>query len=239
MASQIESIPASLSEPDPPRAPNEYERYRAVSASAVGSLILGVLSIVALVEWILAVVPLLGIVLGTLALVKIRRHRDELTGAVLARVGVVLSLLFWVGGWSWMTFAYLTEVPEGYERMTWSVLQLPADAPPAPNGTVRLIPASADDWDQKRVFVKGYVFPGAQRENLREFVLVPDRGTCCFGGQPKLTDMILVRLVGPEPVDFSLFQRKLAGTFKVNRHQMKSFDKVGGVVYELEADYVR
>ena len=40
----------------------------------------------------------------------------------------------------------------------------------------------------KPIFIKGYMHPGvASMGKVNHFILVPDMGTCCFGGQPKPT----------------------------------------------------
>ena len=53
---------------------------------------------------------------------------------------------------------------------------------------------SYKELDGKKVFIKGYMYPSSQMTGIREFVLCRDNGTCCFGGQPRLTDMIRVKL---------------------------------------------
>ena len=68
----------------------------------------------AILDWTLVAVPVAGLVLATVAWLKVRRHADELTGAGLAMTGFALSLLFLVVGPSWLTYVYLTEVPDGY-----------------------------------------------------------------------------------------------------------------------------
>jgi hypothetical protein len=81
------------------------------------------------------------------------------------------------------------------------------------------------------------VYPGSQTEKLKKFVLVPDMKTCCFGGQPKLTDMIEVTLKDPLRVDFSYKRRGIGGVLKVHK-SMQSRQQLTGVVYELQADYL-
>jgi hypothetical protein len=63
-------------------------------------------------------------------------------------------------------------------------------------------------------------------------------GTCCFGGQPKLTDMIQVTLADPLRIKYSYQRRKLAGVLKVDR-RLKPISGLKGVYYQLEADYVK
>ena len=51
----------------------------------------GVLSILSFLGWSMAILPLLGVLLGLRALWSIRRTPDELTGTRLAVAGVALS----------------------------------------------------------------------------------------------------------------------------------------------------
>lgn len=206
--------------------------YRALCSTAVASFVVGVLSIVAFLDWTLAVVPVCGIVLGGVALLQIRRSHGELTGHLLARLGVAFSLLFGTAGASWQSYVYLTEVPDGYERITYAALQHAEGEP----GTA--VPASAQALDGKRIFVKGYVYPGATKTGITQFILVRDNGVCCFGGTtPKQTDMIQVTLKDPLELTYSDQLRKLAGIFRVD--PAIAVDGVGGVLYQLEAEYLK
>ena len=92
--------------------------------------------------------------------------------------------------------------------------------------------------NEKKVFVKGYVYPDERRTKIKQFVLVPDMGSCCFGGQPKLTDMIQVTLRDPQRINFSYRRRKLGGVLRVDT-QFKPVSGVNGVYYQLDADYVK
>ena len=67
--------------------------------------------------------------------------------------------------------------------------------------------------------------------------MVPDMGTCCFGGQPNLTDMIEVTLADPLRIDYSRWRRGVGGTLRVHK-TMQSRNELTGVVYQLEADYL-
>ena len=68
--------------------------------------------------------------------------------------------------------------------------------------------------------------------------MVPDMKTCCFGGQPALTDMIEVTLRDPLRVDFSYTRRQLGGILKVTPYK-KAVSGLDGVYYQLDADYVK
>jgi hypothetical protein len=215
-------------------ANDEYQPYRAVSKAAVLSLALVFLSLLAIVFPMLLVLPATGLLLGLLARRNLRRYPRELTGRGIAWVGTVGCGLLLVGGSIYHLAVYLTEVPEGYERITFESLQVGEEDLAA--GTNLPL-----DLNGQRVFVKGYVHPGvSSMGKIRRFVLVPDMGTCCFGGQPALTDMIEVRIVGDaEGVRYSTRKQRLAGTFHVRTQLRKVAGGLTGGYYELEADYVK
>ena len=210
----------------------DYDQYRVLSVSAVSSLVLALVSLPALLFVRLAIVPLVGLILGLRALRQIRQRPEELTGKGVALAGTLLSLAVFVGSVSLATLNYVTEVPEGYQRISFVDLQPVRERPDIP-----VSPASLD-LNGQRVFVKGYVYPDDTGGDLQRFVLVPDMGTCCFGGQPKLTDMIEVTLKDPLRIRYSVMRRKLAGVLKVDTEK-KPVSGLDGVYYQLEADYVK
>lgn len=203
--------------------------YRALSPLAVVSLSCGLLSIVALLDWPLAIVPGVGIVAGLWSLARIRSRPDELAGGRLALWGVALSLAFVSVGWGRLGYIYYTEVPEGYERIGFSQLQ------PDPRVRDQIFPPGALALDGQKVFIKGYVMPGPQTTGIRAFVMVPDSGTCCFGGTPKLTDTLKVKLLEPLTFDYDgIRQHGVAGVLRVIPQAAST-----GAIYYLEADYMR
>jgi hypothetical protein len=211
-----------------------YQPYRAVSKAAVICVVLALLS---LLGWLTpTALPLaaVGLLSGLLALGKIRRYPNELTGRTAALIGVVLNSLTLLGGIAFHSYVYATEVPDpdNTERISFNDLQ------PDPKTPHAALPQRAFELNGKRVFIKGYVLPGDQQYGIKRFILVPDMGTCCFGGNPALTDMIEVTLRDPLRVDFALRKRKLAGIFQVDG-QLRPAAGGRGVAYRLDADYVR
>ena len=211
---------------------DELAQYRALSGKAITALVLAVLSVAALLFAAMLVIPLAGIFVALSAMLSIKNRPDELTGMKPAKAGLYLSLLIFVAATALHVTVYATEVPDGYRRISFRQLQ------PDTQFSNEPIPPSALELDGAKVFIKGYVYPGAQQRNLKSFVLVPDMRSCCFGGQPKLTDMIEVTLCDPLRVNFSYGRRRLTGVLKVNK-QLKSMASLQGVYYELDADYVR
>jgi hypothetical protein len=160
------------------------------------------------------------------------RHRtDELTGLPLAKAGLALSVVSLVGGFGWLSYELATECPDGYDPISYSSLQ------PGPDDPADRIPPSALDLDGKRIFIKGYVYPGKQTDGIETFLLCRDRGECCFGGDPKITDRILVQIVGPQRLTYKPTLQRVAGTFHVQPGT--AVDAGGAVLYRLEADYLK
>jgi hypothetical protein len=216
----------------PDRMDDFSEPYRALSASAVVSCVLGLLSILAFADFWLGLIPFLAIATGVFALRKIKSAPEEFTGLNLAKVGLALGIVFWLGGTSWLSYVYATEVPDGYERITYRMLQ------PGDNDADGAIPAQAASLDGKRVFIKGYIYPPpGSPPYVTRFLLVRDKGDCCFGGNPKITDRILVDIAPPGRLEFNQSLRKLAGTFRLQPSE--AVDAEGGVLYRLEADYAK
>lgn len=217
---------------EPNSIEDDYRQYRALSTLAVVSFVAGVLSVLTFVGWSLAAIPMVGIVAGVLGLRQIRANPDAYTGEHFALVGTLLCGLLWAGGWSRLAYVHATEVPPGYERISYDDLQIDPDDP------ATFPPAKAVALDGKNVFIKGYVYQptGGQTSGLKRFILVRDKGQCCFGGNPKITDMIEVRLKGELEAEFNMQVRKLAGTFHLGAGQ--SMHGLSGALYHLEADHL-
>lgn len=221
-----------MSELRPPEA-DQYQQYRTLSFLAVVSLVFGVISIpcavAASLNPFLLIFPFIGLLIGFMAVLKLRNRTDEFTGLGLAKAGLMLSTVLLLLGTGYASYVYATEVPAGFTRLRFSELQ-PVVTFPRPWSP------KAEEMIGKNVFVQGYLYPGKQRKGIKQFILVPDLGTCCFGGQPKVTDMIQITLDDPKRVDYSMSRRNLAGEFKLGEVQA---EKVGNVIYHLSASYVK
>lgn len=215
---------------EPSRAP-EGEAYRTLCSLSVASLVCGVLSALVVFGWTLGVIPLCGLLLGRAALKRIRRSPEELSGAALARVGMGLCLAFWAAGSLWLYWAHAKEVPHGYTEVGYEELQ--GDA--ATGG--RSIPKRALDLDKKKIFVKGYMYPGRQQLELRQFIISRDNGRCNFCmPNPTPTDLVHVTLAGDLRTDYTTHIIALGGTLHVETDPEKIARK--GTAYHLDADYI-
>jgi hypothetical protein len=206
--------------------------YRAVSRSAVAAMVLSVLGLLAFWFVPLLVLPTVSILLGVVSLAQFRRYPDEITGKPIAQLAMFVSIATLVGATALHIYIYCTEVPEGYERISFSQLKSPyieLDYPPE----------SAMALNGKQVFLKGYILPTSVTSgSANRFVIVPDIATCCFGGQPKLTHMVEVQLTGDAIAKFRLKQVRLAGTLRVDSH-IEPHATLQGTFYQLKADVYR
>jgi len=207
--------------------------YRALSIAAVTSLALGFVSACALLTIYLAIIPLSGILVGLYAVLQIAKRPRELTGRSVAIAGIVLSTVLLIASGSLAAYTYATEVPEGYQRIFYSQLQ------PEEGKIDQKVPPLAEKLDGEKVFIKGYVFPGKQRQGIKTFLLVRDKGDCCFGGNPKLTDRIQVTLSDPERLKFDPYLHKIAGTFRLVKDPGEAVDASGDVYYYLDDGQLR
>lgn len=205
--------------------------YRSLCTTAVVSLVFGIASILAMLDWLLLVLPATGLLFGFMAILKIRRYPEELSGSGAARAAVGLSLAFAAVGIGWNWYAQISEAPEGYQSISYADLQ-PGKGDPSAD-----IPRAALDLEGKRIFIKGFMYPGAEKSGIKRFILCRDNGTCCFGGPaPKLTDMVDVKLGDPLEAEYRTRPTRVGGVFHVIRSAA-----AGGLdaVYHLEADYFR
>lgn len=207
------------------------ETYRALSGTAVAALAFALLSPLAFFGWWLLCVPLIGLVLGLVALNDIRRRPADLTGRGLALAAVVLAAICLGGATTTLSIIYATELPPGHERLSYAALQPAAGDPPT------AIPPTAVALDGRDVLLKGYMYPGSRTRGIVQFLLVRDQGDCCFGGNPKITDRVLVQLADPAGIEFSPRLRKVAGRFRIEPTGTSTLD--GGVLYHLDQARLR
>ncbi|TWU20467.1 hypothetical protein Pla52o_43450 [Novipirellula galeiformis] len=208
--------------------------YRAVSRAAIASMIFFVLALPGLIPTFspLLILTAVGVAAGIVGLRATKQFPDEFGGGALAKFGLIANAALLLCGVSLHVYIYLTEVPEGYTRVPFQELQQPQSVPDSPT-------RFAYDIDGEKVFIKGYIHPASGGGALRQFILVPDLGTCCFGGQPKSSDMIEVTVAHGKNVKAGLTKRKLAGKFQLNRAPQKLTDFDNNIFYRLKADQVR
>ncbi|MGQ0633834.1 MAG: DUF3299 domain-containing protein [Planctomycetaceae bacterium] len=196
--SQVLTERQDTAPPPETASPDEFD-YHPIPPLAPIALFLGVCASAGLLVIPGLAIGVVGFAAGAICAWQIRRSDGELGGRWLARLGCALSAVFLVSGIVWHSYVYATEVPEGYERVSFPALskQMPEIKD---DGSID-VPAEVAALDGKPIFIKGYMYPTRQKTGIQEFVLVKDTGQCCFGGNPKLTDMIVVQFQDGMTVD--------------------------------------
>lgn len=213
---------------------NEFT-YRAMSRSAFVSLLLALLSTLAFFFFPMMFLPILAGLLAVSAIVTIKRRPLELTGYPMAVAALVLSVIVFAGASSYHAYVYATEVPEGFQRIGFSDLKARPD-----HLAQTPVPPEAIALNGEKIFIKGYIHPAVMGSGpIQDFVLVPDMGTCCFGGQPALTDMIEIRLTGDLTTQYNRSKRKLAGVLKVSNRQRETIGGLKGGYYHMDVEILK
>ena len=189
-------------------------QYRPMPPLVPISMAFVCLSMLAGLSDLLLIVPLVGIVLAFIAYYQISRSRGELSGGPLAITSLVLMLGIFIAFASLHLHSYATEVPQGFQRVNFNS-DISLKGFPVQNGQMGVHPDVAK-LSEKPIYLKGYMFPYRETQGLTSFVLCKDSGECCFGGQPKPTDMILVHMKGGKTVNFHEKQLVgVAGTLRI------------------------
>jgi hypothetical protein len=217
-------------------AVDEDFEYRPLPIMAPTSLFLGLFASVALLSWYGVGLALLAAIFAALAWRHMAANPGEYAGEWLPKAGLACSLFFASSGSAWHVYDYIVELPEGYKRV--SFYWLSSQQPILADGAVSL-PQEVADLDGRNVYIKGYMYPMQQYRGLTEFVLCRDSGDCCFGGQPKITDMIVVRFENGMTVNHREKQLVgVGGTFRIAPGASLASESLSGI-YTIEGTHFK
>jgi hypothetical protein len=213
-------------------APAQEFEYRPVPALVSVAGAFAFFSLTAFIlDWLL-LVPVVGIMLAAIALGQIRRSSGAYGGEKLAWVLVAVMAVQLASAAGLHAYAFATEVPDGFQRVSF-----PNDISQYELKTVdgRLqIPEPVQVLDGQPVFLKGYMYPKRETEGLTQFVLCKDMGQCCFGGNPKPTDMIVIKMDKGLRANQRTGLVSVAGVF----HTQADIDEEGlNPVYQLDCSF--
>jgi hypothetical protein len=187
--------------------------YKPIPPLAPVSALLGICALSGLLSPLGLAFAIFGFALGFMALLQIQRAEGDLGGRKLAGLGVVMSGVLLVSGTALHIYWYKTEVPEGYQRISFGA-DISKKGFVVEDGEGRVHPDIAA-LDGKKLFVKGFMYPEQNPEGISTFVLCRDNGECCFGGKPKLTDMIKVKLSAGMSARYTPHMVSVAGVFRL------------------------
>ncbi len=205
--------------------------YRPLPPLAPVSLLLGLCAFSGWLSPLGLVFAIFGVILGIVAQRQICAADGGFSGKGLANAGVVLSALLFVSGVGLHIFWFATEVPEGFRRISFST-DISKKAFVIQNGYTTVHPDIAA-LNGEKLFVKGYMYPEMRQDGLESFILCRDNGACCFGGQPKLTDMIRVKMTEGQTVRHNPNLVSVAGDFRLNAGDVGELKPA----FELDASY--
>ncbi len=189
-------------------------QYRPVPVLAPVSVVIGVCSIISFASVLGLAVAVLGVVLGAFGVWQIRRAAGEFGGKTLATTGLCLSALFLVSGSSLHAYNYATEVPEGHLRVHF-LNEISKKEFVVENGQRQIHPDVLPFVGEK-IYIKGYMWNNRMVSGLTSFVMLKDNGKCCFGGDPALYDMMVVRMQNDQTVDYRPGMIAAAGVLRAN-----------------------
>ncbi|MEZ6060577.1 MAG: hypothetical protein R3C19_09465 [Planctomycetaceae bacterium] len=172
----------------------EFDDFSYVPVSPWGpiTLVLGIGSLTGFFGIFGLGLAVIGIVIGIAAWARIRASAETVKGMKFVAVGLVLSVLSLTLGSAKMAHAYSTEVPEGHQRVNFP--RDISDKQFVYYGSQRRLHPEVAPLVGEKIFIKGFMYQTQKDDGLTEFVFLKDNGECCFGGQPKPFDMMLVRM---------------------------------------------
>ena len=217
--------------------PDEVTDYKSLTASSVGSLILGVLSALIFIDMMFVIFPLMGIVLGVMAVRTILKATTELEGLGIASAGVGLCATLLVAGSVYHAYQARHADPFGYVRIEWSDLLADPRTGRIPDNILRLAPHLDEQGNLQPatpILIEGYMHYTTHQTGLRSFMLIHARRGPFCPPTPNPSQMIDVTLSGDLRVSYRTGRIRVGGTLTVNPDPAP-----GTTPYSLRADVLR
>lgn len=221
----------TLDSPLDPSLENEFN-YRPLPPLVPVSASFVIFSLAAFAWDLFLVIPVVGTILAILAWRQVAASQGAYSGEGLARATVILLPAILLAAIGLHAYSFATEVPEGFRRVSFAS-EISEKGFINDNGRLK-VPDEVAVLAKEPVFLKGYMYPTKQAHDLKSFVLCKDSGDCCFGGQPKITDMIYVQMAEGKTIDYRTGLVSVAGNFKIS----PTLDPTGlQPVYRIDCDY--
>lgn len=221
---------SNFSEPIPTR---EFD-YRPMPVIVPIAGVMALVAASAYLGLIGIIMSIISVGVGIVAWRTVGSSDGQYSGLWVARIACLLSLIFFVTGTGQLVYAFNTEVPEGYRRISFSQ-DISKKGFKIVGGKAG-VHEDVKKLTDRKIFLKGFMYPQRQTKGIKEFLLLKDSGECCFGGQPAQSDMVLVRMNDEKGVDYIGGSRiAVAGTFRIAKNAVTPEGLQP--VYALEADH--
>jgi hypothetical protein len=89
----------------------------------------------------------------------------------------------------------------------------------------------------RRIRIRGYILPTAQKRGIKQFVLVRDNQECCFGPGAALYDCMLIKMQPGKTAEFSI--RPVAVTGKFEIQEFKGPDGRHLAIFQMHGEEVK
>jgi len=203
--------------------------YRAVSILAVVAFVLSLFTPLMLLSNWFVIFPLIGALCGIFGLYNILSCPFDYTGRGFALGGIVFSFLLGIGAAGFGVYLYYFNVPYGYTAVHFLELRPDEKTNRLPEHIMKLAE------EQRKVYIKGYMYPGRQLSGIRDFMLVRTQEHCKFcSPEQNPFDMISIHCTGELRAQFRTKIVNIGGTLYIN----EDF-RYGELPYHIEADLFR
>ena len=166
--------------------------YTPVSPWGPVALVLGIASLTAFTGIFGIGLAAIGVVVGIAAVVRIHSSAEVVKGKGFALGGALLSVACLGLGSYQQVHLFQNECPPGYQRVNFPN-EISKREFVYYNGVRRIHP-EVGPLIGTQVYLKGYMWQTRMTDGLKEFVFLKDNGECCFGGEPKPYDMMVVKM---------------------------------------------
>lgn len=203
--------------------------YRAISVLAIVAFVFSLFTPLMLLSNWFVLFPLVGAVCGLFGLYNILSCPFDYTGRNFALTGIVFSLVIGVAAAGWGTWNYYFHIPYGYTAVHFLDLR--------PDPVTNKLPDKILEIgrENRKIYVRGFMYPGRQLSGIRNFMLVRTVEHCKFcSPEQNPFDMISVHCVGDLRVPFRTRAVHVGGELYVNENF-----RYGELPYHIEADIFR
>lgn len=213
---------------DDGRSGVETTDYKKINPLTVLALVFAIIGCLGFFFKYLIVFPVVGVVLGIIALRKILHAPDEIGGFVLTTATIALAFLIAVSGFSTQVWMYYHKAPSGYEVVDFNAMAIDKKTGAVPENIIAL--------NGKKVFVEGFMYPTNRQSGIEDFTMVRTLAHCKYcspGTNP--ADMIAVQLEKGMAVNYRANKTVGVGGILYVEPNFKA----GEIPYSIEANIFR
>lgn len=203
--------------------------YRAISVLAIVAFVFSLFTPLMLLSNWFVIFPLIGAVCGLFGLYNILSCPFDYTGRYFALAGIIFSLVLGVASACWGIWNYYFHIPYGYTAVDFMELR--------PDPKTNQFPPHIQELvqDGRKVYIRGFMYPGRQMAGIQNFMLVRTVEHCKFcSPEQNPFDMISIHCLGELRVPFRTRAVHVGGVLYLN----EKF-RYGELPYHIDADQFR